>query len=284
MPNYKAIIRMFQDLQDQANEANEARYKQILDQLSKTQGQVGGTYDQIQELLGTLGGAERERIGRQAEIGRAQTLQSLVDRGLGSTTIKESMERRIDEEESRAMLALEEALAGQQAGALMSRAGAEERLGGLIASMMESRSDVGPDMGSILSLMQSLGAGEGAMAGGAGGYGGGSGGGGSLGSMWMGQRFGGGGGGGERTSPYGAPMRSGGGYGGGATGGGAGPVNLFDFFGPGSKGFFGEHGSVEIVDPEQAGEPSASMTPSGGGGEDVPTLAERIWERIRKGI
>ena len=280
MPNYAAILRMMQDLQDKANEANEQRYQDILEQLGITQGQVGGTYDEVFELLGTMGEAERQRIGEQASRAGAQSTQSLIGRGLGSTTIQDSMQRRIDQEENRSNLALEEAISGQKAGALMGRAGSEERLGGLIASMMEMRTDQGPDMSMLMQLMGQSGAGAGAY--GSAMAGGGSGGGSPFGASSGGSTYGTGGNNRVTSSGPRGTSRAGGGLETGAA--------LASFFGPGSQGFMGGMGSQpgwvsssqarpdDLGDYDEASAGGGEGGKGGGGG----TAADAAWRRMRK--
>jgi len=273
---------MLQDLTDEANEANETRYQDMLKQLGLTQGQVGETYDQVFELLATQGDAERQRISSQGSRNRAQSTQSLISRGLGSTTIQDAMQRRIDEEENRSTLALEEMISGQKAGALMSRAGSEERLGSMIASMMESRTDQAPDIGMLMQLMGGAGAGAGAMGSAMAG-GGGGGGGGSSGSA----RFGQGGAanaGGQGKNPGGS--RFGGGWTSRAGGGMETGAALSKYFGPGSQAFLGGMGSQPGSVTAGAKKPDQlEGYEEGGGGEGGKggrTSADAAWRRTAK--
>ncbi len=276
--NYSAILRMFQELQDKANAANESRYQDILDQLGLTQGQVGETYDEVFALLATMGDAERQRIGSQASRAGAQTTQSLISRGLGSTTIQDAMQRRIDEEENRSNLALEEAISGQKAGALMGRAGSEERMGSLIASMMEARTDQGPDLGLLMQLMGGAGAGQGAVGSA---MAGGGGGGGSFGSSKL--TFGGGKGGIPGGQQFGYQPVSGGG------GGGGGGGQFSQMFGAGSQGFFGNMGSqpgwvtAGAKKPDKLeGYEEASAGGGGGKGGGGLSWLDKLWKNTAK--
>ncbi len=283
MPNYQAILRMFQELQDKANEANEQRYQDILEQLGITQGQVGGTYDEVFELLGTMGDAERQRIGSQASRAGAQSTQSLISRGLGSTTIQDSMQRRIDEEENRSNLALEEAISGQKAGALMGRAGSEERMGSLIASMMEMRTDQGPDLSMLMQLMGQSGAGQGA-------YGSAMAGGGGSGGGDSGSSFGASSGGGSTYGTRSNRVTSSGPSGSSRAGSGLEVGSaLASFFGPGSQGFFGGMGSQpgwvssSQARPDDLGDYEEGGGGGGeGGGKKSRTAAETAWRRTAK--
>jgi len=228
------LMQLFTSGQDAANQANQGRYRDIMRQLNRTSRQTGRTYRRAGQLTRRLGRSGRRDINRQAGEASASMLQSMIDRGLGSTTITDSLQRQIDRDANEARQSLNEQVQGQRAGILMSQAGSQERMGGLIAQMMENRTDQGPDSALIAQLMSQLGQGQGA----AGGGGGGSsfqvsGDAGSLGRAWMERNFGAGAGGGSGAA-YGT-AGSGGGY----------------YAGPGSAG---------------AARAGSGGTPPGGGG------------------
>lgn len=149
-----SIMQIFQNMQELANQANEQRYQDILGVIGQTQESVRGTYDEIGGLLANLGESSRENIQRQEERGKAQSYQSLINRGLGGSTIKDAMERRIGEQADIAEGQLDESLRAQQAGVLQQLAGAEERMGSFLAQMMEARTDQGPPADLYSSLLQ----------------------------------------------------------------------------------------------------------------------------------
>jgi len=161
-----SIMQIFQNMQDLANQANEQRYQDILGVIGQTQESVRGTYDEISDLLANLGESSRENIQRQEERGKAQSYQSLINRGLGGSTIKDAMERRIGEQADIAEGQLDESLRAQQAGVLQQLAGAEERMGSFLAQMMEARTDQGPPADLYSSLLQQQAAASGGGGGG----------------------------------------------------------------------------------------------------------------------
>lgn len=284
MANWKQLLEQMQGQQDEANAANEQRYSDILQQIRDTMGTVGGTYGDIDELLGTLGKSQKRDIRKSTKRRKAQTEQDLISRGLGSSTIRESMFQRHDEEKDRANLSLFESLSGQRAGALMGRAGSEERLGGLLASMMERRTDQGPDMGQLSRLMEMMGQGGGGHTtigpgsmgsfseGRGGGMGMGGGSGGAYGMMSRGSQWGGDSygafGGFNPASQNQAPDQT---QWGNLFMGGGGNVSSVGYESP-FAGMFGGMGGGQS--PDQ-GQMQASA------GEGGRTMADRLWAQIR---
>lgn len=188
------LLQMFGQQGDEANQANEDRYGDIMRQLGRTQRQVGRQYGKASNLTRNLGRAGQRQINRQARDASAQALSSSVQRGLGSSTVVDALNRQIERDRSAAQADNREQVQAQRAGILMSRAGSTERLGGLIAQMMEARTDAGPDPRLLAQLAQQAGQGEGAGAGGGGGMmsGGMSSDAGALGRAWAQENIGGG--------------------------------------------------------------------------------------------
>ena len=118
---FQDIISQMQAAQEKANLLNEQRYQQMLSQFE------------------TLGQAGRARIEQQTMQRQAAATQSLMGRGLGSTTITSAVERGIAGEAETQRQQLEESVAMQKAG------------------VMERRTDVGPDLGMFASLLQAAG-------------------------------------------------------------------------------------------------------------------------------
>lgn len=249
--NYQAILDTYRQLHQQANAANEQRYQQIIGELQATNSRVGQTYDDAMGLLSTLGDSERERIDMGKVRQQGQTEQDLISRGLGNTTIRQSALRGVEDDAQRAHQSVTEQVGRQQAGMLQARAGAEERGGQFLGSMMERRTDQAPDMNRLTSLLQQAGYADAANGDGKsnvftglsanaragrdafGNVMGGGGSGGSSGGPSFGERGGGGGGRGgsgaeviRNSSARSAAGYSGGGFGGaGSAGGGGGAAS-----------------------------------------------------------
>lgn len=113
------IFKQLQAAQDRANQLNEQRYKEILAQYEH------------------LGEAGRTRIQKQTEQQQAAATQSLIGRGLGSTTITSAVSRGIASDAELQRQQLEESVSMQKAG------------------VMERRTDVGPDLSMYANLLQS---------------------------------------------------------------------------------------------------------------------------------
>lgn len=151
--DYQKILDTYKQLQDAANQANEARYQQIIG--------PGGIYDRVADLIATVGQGQQERIDMGAARAGADVNQSMISRGLGNTTIRNAAQRGVQDDANRASRELAESVASQQAGVELGRAG-----------VMERRTDQGPDAGLIAQLMMSMGQAQ-ALSQGTGGSGGG---------------------------------------------------------------------------------------------------------------
>lgn len=158
--NFSSIFKQIEEAQEEANRANERRYRQILSTIGGLERQVGGRYTAAAGELAKLGEAGRTRIGTQATKAVAATEQDLITRGLGTSTVRMTAQRGIMSDAERATQELEEGLAAQRAGLLERRAGAEMQIGGMRTGVMERRADVGPDIGMFASLLQAAAASE----------------------------------------------------------------------------------------------------------------------------
>ena len=108
-----------QAAEDAANWANRARLSRIMG------------------LYAGMGGAERQRIGRGARRQQSAVSQSLINRGLSSSTVLGPMMTRIQETAQRGYLDV------------------ADRVRGRMAGVLERVSDVGPDM-NLVTRMQRL--------------------------------------------------------------------------------------------------------------------------------
>src|SRR5687767_11278875 len=108
---------------EQARAANEARYNQALagyDALAATQANwkksVGKMYNQIIADASNVGDSQRIQLGMQFDRQAARARQSLVDRGLGSTTVLDSAERGVGYDRALANIVLSDALSREKSG------------------------------------------------------------------------------------------------------------------------------------------------------------------------
>lgn len=133
--DFAALMKQYQDQQAAANSANESRYQGILGTL-RGQGQAS-------KLDVQRAGAE-ERGGIE---------QSMINRGLYSSTVMDALKNRSRESEGRQSAAIDESVADRTAG------------------VMERRTDQGPNLGLFASLLQNAASGYGLQSGGAAGAG-----------------------------------------------------------------------------------------------------------------
>lgn len=158
--DFNQIIRQLEAQQKQANEANLARYGQLMDHVGGLSQQIGsmGTYGQAIDQVNQIGDSARVRIDEAGTRQGALATQDLTSRGLGNTTITQSAERGVQSDVQRSHQELDERLAAQRSGILERQAGMEFNLGNLTANAMLSRVDQGPDMGLYSQLLAQAGA------------------------------------------------------------------------------------------------------------------------------
>lgn len=138
-----ALLAQYAAAQRQANAANEARYSQIL-----------GGYDRRIEdanrLLAGLGTQSRKDIQQRGVESKALKHQDTVARGLSGTTVKQALERGVDQDVTAALARLDESLRREQLGYQTALSG--DRL-----SFMERKNETGPDLAQLIQLMMALG-------------------------------------------------------------------------------------------------------------------------------
>lgn len=186
VPDFNALMKMYQDQQGAANTANESRYRGILG------------------VLQNQGATSKQDIQRTGAEERGGITQSMIDRGLYSSSVMDSLKNRSFEAQNRASSAVDESVADRTAG------------------VMERRTDQGPNLGLFSSLLGQAAGGLGSVAGQAAGQN----------SVGRGYAFGGINQAGLQSPGFGS---SGGGGGGGGSGGGGG-YNISSGGGGGSGG------------------------------------------------
>ena len=162
----EAIMRMYRQLMEQANQANLERFGElpeggIMGVLDRSQQQVGDTYGEAGQLLEDLGATELEDIERDRQRATAMSGADLRSRGLSSTTRGQTEFANIGDQARRARERVLEDTSQRRAGLIERRGGAEERMGQFLAQMMEARTDQGPDLGMMADLLMRAGEGQG---------------------------------------------------------------------------------------------------------------------------
>lgn len=139
----QALMRQTQQAQQQANLMTDQLWKQI-------NAGYGNTFADMMGLVQGQGDIARQGIADRYEMDRSSALQSLVDRGLGNTTVLDALNRGLLSDENRAYGMLDEQLR-------------REKLGVYQVPLQQlqfqaGRTDQGPDMRMYATLMQMAGA------------------------------------------------------------------------------------------------------------------------------
>ena len=152
--NISDIINQLQQAQAEANAANERRYAQALQELRQGRRRLSKMYGRASNLVSDLGQAAAQDINIGSQRSLAQGRQGLISSGLANTTITGSLMRGVEEDRARAQQRLAEQVGAQRSGLMTQRAQAEMGAAGAISDLIQSRADVGPDMGMYGSLIQ----------------------------------------------------------------------------------------------------------------------------------
>lgn len=150
------LIEQFTQSREQANQANRQRYQELLNTIGQLEQETQGLYGQAFETVAGLGDAERRRIQEQQQKQLAATEQDLINRGLGSTTIRQTARRGIQSDAAEARQSLMERLAQQRTGLLQNQAGALMQTGQMEAQAIEGRTDQGPAASRYAQMVQQL--------------------------------------------------------------------------------------------------------------------------------
>ncbi len=151
------LASQFQSQLDRANQANEARYQDIL-------GGYQSRYERGLGMLAGLGQQEGRDVNELYDNQAAQMQQNLIGRGLGNSTVLDTM-RMGNERERNADLGRLNDRVRQQA---MSQ---DANLSGDTLQFMERKNENGPQMQLLAQLAQQLGQGGGGGGGGSGAFG-----------------------------------------------------------------------------------------------------------------
>lgn len=180
--NPQDLINQFMGAQRQTNKANEKRYGEQTGLLSALINQTGQDFDASMADTANFGASAMNRINTQALQGLASGQQDLNRRGLGNSTIRESVRRGVASDRETQMQQVMEQQAMLRAQQRQAKSSANMQTTGMLAQAIANRNDTGPDMGQYAALLSAFG------QGGGGGGGGGSGGGG-YGSGYGGSQF-----------------------------------------------------------------------------------------------
>lgn len=140
-----------------ANKAGMAQYTNLLNAVKGGSSAAMGMYKQAGQQIDNFGASQKQDIEQTRLNERGQDTQDLIGKGLGNTTILNNMLGGADTRATRANTNLGGTIAGMKSGLLTQQAGAKIDLTRLMGDSILSKQNTAPDMGMILSLLQSLG-------------------------------------------------------------------------------------------------------------------------------
>jgi hypothetical protein len=140
------LMSSFQTAGQQQTADSLAQYKALL-------ASVAGTRKSVEGQFNSLGQSGLNQIGMDQQNQLGKLNQNLVGRGLGNTTIANTMAGGINRNAMNERTNLQSAIAGQKIGAQMN-------LGQMQGDAILSRQNVGPDMSTYLQLISQLAAGS----------------------------------------------------------------------------------------------------------------------------
>jgi hypothetical protein len=152
--NISSYIQSLQKSQDEANQANQQRYQQGLGVLSSGMDASRGAISDALSASQGIGTQAYNRINEGESAANAHSLQSSINRGLGNTTIQDSLYRGNARTAEDARQGVDEQLANRRINLNLSKAQNERGGAGDIANFISARNDTGPDAGLLAGLVQ----------------------------------------------------------------------------------------------------------------------------------
>lgn len=152
--NFQDVIRRFEEQQAAANEANLQRFRQLTELLTNLGTQTQGTYADVLAQVQNVGDVARQRAQQDALRLQGRSEQDLIDRGLGNTTIRSSVQRGIASDAELNQQQIDEQQALLRSGVMERGAQSNIQTTGMLANMIEGRNDVAPDLGLYSQLLQ----------------------------------------------------------------------------------------------------------------------------------
>ena len=152
------LEKFFEEAQgkiDEANEANESRYQDIL-------GRLTDRYDRAMGQVSKFGGAARADLEERAREGLGAIQANLSARGLGNSTIMSAFQQRSDRDLAREQQRISETVAQREMEW-------DSKLSGDTAAFMERKTENAPDYMGLMALANKYGvagAGRGQQSGG----------------------------------------------------------------------------------------------------------------------
>lgn len=148
------IMKRLQDEQNAANLANDTRYNHALSSQATAHASQQNLYNNAYNDVQNVGNVARQRIQKNYMNASGAGRQSLISRGLGNTTIMDSVLRGYADDAELQQQGVDEQQAQLRSGLRTQQAQNEGAFGDRIAGIMERRNDTGPDTGLYSNLIQ----------------------------------------------------------------------------------------------------------------------------------
>lgn len=153
-----------QSMQDQANARSAAQYRNLMRTVKKTNKRQTKLFKRAQGLTKGMGKEAIADATMQGEQQQGSAMQGLISRGLGNTTIQDSVSRGINSDTARNIRGIKEGVNSQRAGLYTQQAGAALPMGQFGADSILSRQNNGPNVAQYIQLLQQMAANGGGMA------------------------------------------------------------------------------------------------------------------------
>lgn len=147
-------ISAAQQGQNAANAANNTRYNQGLGVLTGGANQSAGFIQNAMSDLANLGDKEKRDIARQETNAQASQLQSNINRGIGNTTIQNTLANGITRNANEARLNVDDMIARNRSNLNLQAANNASGNANSISSFIASRNDNAPSLGEYANLVQ----------------------------------------------------------------------------------------------------------------------------------
>lgn len=154
LSNPASIANLVQGYQNKANDANSQRYNQALGVMGNAQDSTNALYGAAQDTASQFGQQQLGRIQLNLQNDLGGLAQNAVSRGLGNTTIADTMQYMPKRLADDATLGVNQSVAQMRQGLDTQQAASQQSYGNQIAGLIGSRNDVGPDIGQYAALTQ----------------------------------------------------------------------------------------------------------------------------------
>jgi hypothetical protein len=154
LDNPQSIADSVANSTNQANTANDKRYGQGLNVLTSGYNSAGGMIGEAMNNTSYSGQSQRRDIRQQLVNDQAKTQQSAVSRGIGNTTIVDSLQAGNQRVANNAMSDVNAQVQAQQNALRLQQANNFTGGANSIAGFIGGRNDMAPDLGTFAQLIQ----------------------------------------------------------------------------------------------------------------------------------